>query len=46
MIQEKLDKVIRTIPNFPKQGIDFKDITPLLLDPLIVDEIINSFLVK
>ena len=46
MIQEKLDKLIRTIPNFPKQGIDFKDITPLLLDPLIVDEIINSFLVK
>jgi len=24
---------IRTIPDFPKQGIQFKDITPLLADP-------------
>ena len=46
MIQEKLDKVIRTIPNFPKQGIDFKDITPLLLDPFVTDDIISSFTVN
>ena len=46
MIKEKLDEVIRTIPNFPKQGIDFKDITPLLLDPFIIDEIISSFMVN
>jgi adenine/guanine phosphoribosyltransferase-like PRPP-binding protein len=32
MISEKLDKAIRTVPDFPKEGINFKDITPLLLD--------------
>ena len=28
-----LAKYIRNIPNFPKPGILFKDITPLLADP-------------
>jgi adenine phosphoribosyltransferase len=29
---------IRDIPDFPKPGIVFKDITPLLLDPAAMDE--------
>jgi len=28
-----LDAFIRTVPDFPKPGIQFKDITPLLADP-------------
>lgn len=28
-----LSQYIRTIPHFPKRGIAFRDITPLLLDP-------------
>ncbi len=28
-----LDSLLRTIPDFPKPGIMFKDITPLLADP-------------
>ena len=44
MIKDKLDKVIRNIPDFPKDGINFKDITPLLLDSDISNEIINSFI--
>ena len=28
-----LESFIRDIPDFPKPGIVFKDITPLLLDP-------------
>ena len=32
MISEELDKAIRTIPDFPKAGINFKDITPVLMD--------------
>ncbi|MBT7619606.1 MAG: adenine phosphoribosyltransferase [Flavobacteriales bacterium] len=44
MIQEKLDKVIRTIPDFPKDGISFKDITPLLLDASLTNDIINEFI--
>lgn len=30
---EQLSKLIRTIPDYPKPGIGFKDITPLLRDP-------------
>ena len=44
MIQEKLDKVIRTIPDFPKEGISFKDITPLLLDSSLTNNIIDEFI--
>lgn len=36
------DKV-RTIEDFPKKGISFKDITPLLLDSYSFNEVINSF---
>lgn len=30
---KKLDDTIRTIPDYPKPGIQFKDITPLLANP-------------
>src|SRR5258707_823940 len=30
---EEIEKAIRTIPDFPKAGIQFKDITPVLADP-------------
>jgi adenine phosphoribosyltransferase len=42
----KLDSFIRDIPDFPKKGIVFKDITPLLSDPAAfkasVDELVKS----
>ena len=44
MIKVKLDKVIRTIPDFPKDGISFKDITPLLLDSSLTNDIIDEFI--
>ena len=44
MIKEKLDDVIRTIPDFPKEGISFKDITPLLLDYNLTNDIIDTFI--
>ena len=43
MIKTKIDQVVRTVPDFPKKGISFKDITPLLLDCNLTDEIIDSF---
>ena len=43
MIKTKIDQVVRTVPDFPKKGISFKDITPLLLDYNLTDEIIDSF---
>lgn len=40
---EKLKKIIRDVPNFPKPGIVFKDITPLLKDPQSFRKIIDAF---
>ena len=44
MISDKLDKVIREVPNFPKPGINFKDITTILLDSELSTEIIDAFI--
>jgi len=41
-IQSKIDSVIRDIPDFPKKGIIFKDITPILKDPKLSKEIVAS----
>ena len=46
MIKVKLDKVIRTIPDFPKDGVSFKDITPLLLDASLTNDIIDEFIIR
>ncbi|HEY3328078.1 MAG TPA: adenine phosphoribosyltransferase [Novimethylophilus sp.] len=39
---------IRTIPHYPKQGIQFRDITTLLKDPLgfriAIDELVNRYI--
>ena len=44
MISQRLDNAIRTVPNFPKKGINFKDVTPLLMDNDLTNEIIDSFI--
>ncbi|MDO8624635.1 MAG: adenine phosphoribosyltransferase [Candidatus Diapherotrites archaeon] len=46
----ELKKRIRTIRDFPKQGVSFKDITPLLADKKafrqMIDEIVEHYLSK
>ena len=44
MIRDRLDTVIREISDFPIKGVNFKDITPLLLDQDLSNEIITSFI--
>lgn len=39
-------EAIRNVPDFPKPGILFKDITPLLLDPKLGRKIIAEFVEK
>ncbi len=39
-------EAIRNVPDFPKPGILFKDITPLLLDPKLGREIIAEFIAQ
>jgi adenine phosphoribosyltransferase len=43
-MEQDIKQAIRTIPDFPKKGIDFKDITPILLDMGLCNEILNEFL--
>lgn len=38
----RVEAVIRTVPDFPKAGIQFKDITPLLADVALLDEVIAA----
>lgn len=38
---EYLKEIIKDVPDFPKKGIIFKDITPLFLEPKVIDEITN-----
>jgi adenine phosphoribosyltransferase len=46
MLNEKIRSAIRDIPDFPKPGILFKDITPLLLDPQLCREITEEFTLR
>jgi adenine phosphoribosyltransferase len=39
---EKIKTIIRDVPDFPKKGIIFKDITPLLADHAAFTETINA----
>lgn len=43
MIDQQLKAAVRDIPDFPKKGIVFKDITPLLKDPVLCNAILDSF---
>lgn len=40
-IEERIKTTIRNVPDFPKQGINFKDITPVLLDAKLCGEIVE-----
>src|SRR4030095_12849485 len=43
-IVEKLRAAVRDVPDFPKKGIVFKDITPILNDPVLFRASIDLFL--
>ena len=42
-IKERVKAAIRDIPDFPKEGIIFKDITPILEDCVLVNDIVDYF---
>ena len=43
-IIEKLRCAVRDVPDFPKKGIMFKDITPVLSDPVLFRSSVDLFL--
>lgn len=45
-IQQQIKSVIRDIPDFPKPGIIFKDITPILKVPQLCTAIVDAFAEK
>lgn len=42
-LEARLKAIIRDVPDFPKKGIIFKDITPLLADPAAFSEMTKHF---
>lgn len=43
MLENKIKSTIRDVPDFPKPGIMFKDITPILKDAALCNDIANEF---
>lgn len=43
-LEEKIKSSIRNVPDFPKPGIIFKDITPILKDSKLCTEIVEGFI--
>jgi adenine phosphoribosyltransferase len=46
MLQKDIQDTIRDIPDFPKPGIVFKDITPILENPDLCKRIVEEFAAK
>lgn len=42
MLSQKIQSVIRDVPDFPKPGIVFKDITPILMNPVLCEEVVSG----
>lgn len=42
-LSDKIKAAIRDVPDFPKPGILFKDITPIFLQPALCEEITEAF---
>jgi adenine phosphoribosyltransferase len=43
MLETKIKSIIRDVPDFPKPGILFKDITPIFHDQQLCNEIVEGF---
>ncbi|MES2428926.1 MAG: adenine phosphoribosyltransferase [Bacteroidota bacterium] len=43
MIEQQIKSAVRDIPDFPKAGIIFKDITTILKDPALCEGIVDAF---
>ena len=41
-MMDRLTQAVRTVPDFPSPGIQFKDITPILADPKLLRFAVDS----
>lgn len=44
LLQDRLQAAIRAVPDFPKPGILFRDITPVMEDPALSQAVVDGFL--
>ena len=45
-LEDKIKSTVRNVPDFPKPGINFKDISTILEDPALSKEILEEFRVQ
>lgn len=45
-LSHRIKSAIREVPDFPKKGINFKDITPILENPKLCNDIVKEFVKK
>ncbi len=45
-LEERLKGAIRDVPDFPKEGIVFKDITPIMQDPILSNDLLDAMAEK
>lgn len=43
LLRSKLLSIIRTVPDWPKPGVQFRDITPLFQSPQVMAEVVAHF---
>ena len=41
-LESRIKEIIRDVPDFPREGIIYKDITPLLADAVALDQTLNA----
>ncbi|HMQ77657.1 MAG TPA: adenine phosphoribosyltransferase [Flavobacteriales bacterium] len=44
VLQDRLQAAIRAVPDFPKPGILFRDITPVMEDPALSQAVVDGFM--
>jgi adenine phosphoribosyltransferase len=45
-LEQDIKLAIRDVPNFPKEGIMFKDITPIFYDQVLCSKIVDGFIAQ
>ena len=44
-IEERIRKTVRNVPDFPREGIQFKDVSTLMNDPELMNDILEELVV-